>query len=1335
MLLPVKLRSIRPPPIISSELRSDRPKTQPDPTVAIPSSCRSSPCKNSFQPRSNALLNSSMAGESQQPEIADVKGKKFAYPFSCKVDCAHLCNGCQPLDQAIGELSLLYGFDRGWCSIYMTIALMCGQQDLASHLEYVELQFRATKDVEKTIYSYVKDGKFVEIAALLTVAREEVTSPSLFKGLCDPALNGNMCLRQLVLSEIASLMASQTTLVSTSEELHDELNYKLERMMSILRMIEVFERVGDKIELDRRYLFKCYEEFWSAQIGCLLISEGLAKLEDFEWKCDHSVGQHVSVIGSTFDYNFTEIFEWKLYEGMQLESGTTKLCKQHDVDPTSYKTQGIPWLSNQPTTLEAIPILDDNGDAKSSLPLKVALEKLCHHPYLKDWTPQKSTFKLVCILCLPQLKKSLESIRLVACKTEDIEANGCDLVRQGKLIELAVLLMVAPEKLILTTSEGSSDLCSNVIRRCIMSDLQASFDAEVRLMGRSNSCKLVEKCKDEREMKLSALKVLEVFERAGNSVNQYLQSDAYNDCKRSILEIVREIHNLFEKAGLDMMKPRDTDLNDIKCFSHTLDPVDHASLPLALSPHEFSVAEKKHLFGMQRGLPRTPAGSRTFLTMVQRNSKSCGPWVSAPKSKAIPNVLRRSICWFLSAGVDISKMINCCRDFDDQIALDLIRFDNKFAFVRWIHYKAQSVGGYEVYQSVMLSDIVWNVPLRNAVKCATALLQGETCLKLDSNARFEIIDVFICYEHNNKTDIRFNGQLPLNIAIEYMREQPPFIGWSTTTRQSLCMMIVFCQCETEILNSVREHFRCTKENEAKKEIYRYAKDGLHDPALDGNMSLRQLVLSEIVSLMTSRITLVSTSEEVHDELNNKLETMMSMLHLIEVFVRVGYKIELFHRYLTSHPHITKVSKLELATHMACLLISEGFAEYKDFDLKRSVSCAAVTKFHKDFLELLESKLSGENRGTQLECETTKIYTKRDAGAMTKWIPRLSYQPPTVEAIPILNNEDDAKGYLPLKAALEKLCNHSYLKDWTLEKSIFNLVCILCLPQLKESLERVRLVACKTEIETIGCDLARQGKLIELASLLMVAPEKLKITTSSGSNDLRTNVVRRCIISDLQASLDAEVRLMGRSNSHKLAEKFKDEKEMKLSALLVLEVFERAGNSINRYLQSDTYHDGTRSRLEIVREIRNLLEKAGFAMKPGDIDLNDIKWYGSQQSGHAVHTSFPTCFSPTLDPVDHTSSPLALRPHELSDTKKKYLFGTQRGLPRTPSIQGSAAGSRPFHAMGQGNRKCCGPRVSAPKSKALKLGIPNVSQKSRWFLSLGIDISLFNFLNKIKVTKL
>ncbi|KAK8710041.1 hypothetical protein V6N13_145385 [Hibiscus sabdariffa] len=511
-------------------------------------------------------------------QMADVKGGNFAYPFRCNA-CTPRCNGCLPLDEAIGYICDFYEFDLGWCSIYMTIALMCGEHELAEPLEDVRLQFRTTEEVERKIYSYVKDGKVADLAALLTVAREEVTSPSLFKGLCDPALNGNMSLRQLVLSEIASLMASQMTLVSTCEELHDELNNKLETMISILRMIEVFERVGDKTELYRRYLFKVV-------------------------LCNASV-------------SLLKCHEWKLYEGMQLESGTTKICKKHDVDP-----MWIPRFSNQPMTLEAVPILNNKGDAKSSLPLKVDLEKLCNHPYLKDWTPKKSTFKLVCILCLPQLKSFLESIRLVACKTEAIEAIGCEL---------------------------------------------ASLDAEVRLMGRSNSRKLVEKCKDEREMKLSALMVLEVFERAGNSINQYLQLDAYNDGTRSTLEIVREIQNLFEKAGLDMMKPRDTDLNDIDCFSPTLDPVDHTSLPLALRSHEFSVVE--HLFGMQRGLPITPlvqgsaTGSRTFLTMVQSNTKRCGPRVSVPKSKAIPNILRRSIRHESNTQIDILHLHNVRNTF------------------------------------------------------------------------------------------------------------------------------------------------------------------------------------------------------------------------------------------------------------------------------------------------------------------------------------------------------------------------------------------------------------------------------------------------------------------------------------------------------------------------------------------------------------------------------------------------------------------------------------------------------------------------------------------------
>ncbi|XP_039034412.1 uncharacterized protein LOC120170529 isoform X1 [Hibiscus syriacus] len=277
----------------------------------------------------------------------------------------------------------------------------------------VRLLFRATNEVEKEIYCYVKDGKLIEIAVLLTVAREEVTSPSLFTSLCYPALNGSMSLRQLVLSEIVSLMASQITLVSASKEVHDELSNKLETMMSMLRMIEVFERVGDKIELYRRYLLQLSEKGLAAQIACLFISEGFAEYKDFELK------RPVSCVNMTeFHKDFLELLERKLpceSEGTQLEGGTKKIYK-HDVD-----AMWIPRLSNHHRLWRP-----------SQYPImRMMLRVLFHSKYLlkncviilmKDWTPKKSIFKLVCILCLPQLKVSLESIRLVACKTEEIEA-------------------------------------------------------------------------------------------------------------------------------------------------------------------------------------------------------------------------------------------------------------------------------------------------------------------------------------------------------------------------------------------------------------------------------------------------------------------------------------------------------------------------------------------------------------------------------------------------------------------------------------------------------------------------------------------------------------------------------------------------------------------------------------------------------------------------------------------------------------------------------------------------------------------------------------------------
>ncbi|KAK8515869.1 hypothetical protein V6N12_016175 [Hibiscus sabdariffa] len=85
---------------------------------------------------------------------------------------------------------------------------------------------RATNETEKEIYRYLKVGKPIEIAAFLVVDQEEVTSPSLFRGI-----------------------------FSTSEEVHDESSNKVDTMMSMLRFIEVLGRVGDQLIPNEGMLF------------------------------------------------------------------------------------------------------------------------------------------------------------------------------------------------------------------------------------------------------------------------------------------------------------------------------------------------------------------------------------------------------------------------------------------------------------------------------------------------------------------------------------------------------------------------------------------------------------------------------------------------------------------------------------------------------------------------------------------------------------------------------------------------------------------------------------------------------------------------------------------------------------------------------------------------------------------------------------------------------------------------------------------------------------------------------------------------------------------------
>uniref|UniRef100_A0ACD5UWL8 Uncharacterized protein n=1 Tax=Avena sativa TaxID=4498 RepID=A0ACD5UWL8_AVESA len=102
------------------------------------------------------------------------------------------------------------------------------------------------------------------------------------------------------------------------------------------------------------------------------------------------------------------------------------------------------------------------------LPLHVAVENTCLHKYLEDglFRDQKHqdccglpdvkyVYKLIHLLCLPELKIFMDTVRLLAKHTDNLLDQLCDYINDGKLAQMAVLLLAAQEQIRTGTNHKS----------------------------------------------------------------------------------------------------------------------------------------------------------------------------------------------------------------------------------------------------------------------------------------------------------------------------------------------------------------------------------------------------------------------------------------------------------------------------------------------------------------------------------------------------------------------------------------------------------------------------------------------------------------------------------------------------------------------------------------------------------------------------------------------------------------------------------------------------------------------------------------------------------------
>ncbi|KAM0826847.1 hypothetical protein ACQ4PT_068584 [Festuca glaucescens] len=166
------------------------------------------------------------------------------------------------------------------------------------------------------------------------------------------------------------------------------------------------------------------------------------------------------------------------------------------------------------------------------LPLHVAVENTCLHKYLEDslLIDQKHqdcsladinyVYKLIHLLCLPELKIFMDTIRLLAKHTDNLLDQLCDYIKDGKLAQTAVLLLAAQEQIRMVISQKrkvNSELDGfAMIACCIGYDIAFQFEACENIMDPNQLMKM--------NINSVALSLVKVISQAGEALYSYIQA-------------------------------------------------------------------------------------------------------------------------------------------------------------------------------------------------------------------------------------------------------------------------------------------------------------------------------------------------------------------------------------------------------------------------------------------------------------------------------------------------------------------------------------------------------------------------------------------------------------------------------------------------------------------------------------------------------------------------------------------------------------------------------------------------------------------------------------------
>ncbi|VAI01248.1 unnamed protein product [Triticum turgidum subsp. durum] len=193
-----------------------------------------------------------------------------------------------------------------------------------------------------------------------------------------------------------------------------------------------------------------------------------------------------------------------------------------------------------------------NDVIENLLPLHVAIENTCLHKYLEDNLEDNLSrsqnhldyiYKLIHLLCLPEMKIFLDTTRLLAEKTNNLLQELWNYIEDGKIIQSAVLLLAAQEQIRGGSSSkinGSSkkngfDLISN----CIM---RLSFSLRWEKGSHAMAPELLE---ERKTLTDCAWLLVDVISHAGEDLSAYIQTHS----EVPHVEVFQHVSSILKEYG------------------------------------------------------------------------------------------------------------------------------------------------------------------------------------------------------------------------------------------------------------------------------------------------------------------------------------------------------------------------------------------------------------------------------------------------------------------------------------------------------------------------------------------------------------------------------------------------------------------------------------------------------------------------------------------------------------------------------------------------------------------------------------------------------------------